>query len=200
MALAVSIGISAFSLSLSSQNIVEGAIEKFKEKNTAFQNGFVRLETEESPMDSLTADHRVSQAFYQYIMKDIQFEFGDRSVQMNKKVPISMSGENMVLGVMPQKGKNELVLSPSIAKKLSDDIESLVGKTLTFSYQDQVLQLTVSGIFNAMYDDFILSTDTEAQLYSTIGDVPPFSVCYDVKEFSQVMPVTLMLKSEGFIA
>ena len=200
VALAVAIGISAFALSLSSQNIVDSSIEKFKEKNTSFQNGFVRLETEESPLEILKADNRVEHIFYQYVMENIDFQFEDQSAHMDKKVPIAMSGENMVLGVMPRYGENEIVLSPSVAKKLSDDLESLIGKQLTFSYNGKSIQLNISGIFNAMYDDFILSVDAEEKLYGNMGKEKPFSVSYDVKEFTDVMPVTLMLKDNGFIA
>lgn len=201
VAFSVAIGISAFSLSLSSQNIVDSSIEKFKEKNTSFQNGFVVLkEDEKDPTQFLKDDNRVEHIFYQYVMKNIDFEVNGKTVHMDKKVPVSMSGENMVIGVMPRYGKNEIVLSPSVAKKMNDKIEDLVGKEIRFSFNGQTISVTVSGIFNAMYDDFILSVDTEEKLYGNMGEEKPFSVCYDVKEFTDVMPVTLMLKDHDFMA
>lgn len=201
VAFAISIGISAFSLSLSSQNIIESSIGKFKEKNTSFQNGFIALKEDgKDPTELLKNDDRVQRVFYQYVMKNVDFEINDKTVSIEKKVPISMSGENMVIGVMPRYGEDEIVLSPSVAKKLNDEIEDLVGKKINFTFNGQTIPVTVSGIFNAMYDDFILSVDTEEKLYTNMETEKPFSVCYDVNEFTDVMPVTLMLKDNEFIA
>ncbi|MGB4985054.1 MAG: ABC transporter ATP-binding protein/permease [Erysipelotrichaceae bacterium] len=201
VAIALAIGISAFSFSLSSQNIIDSSIEKFKEKNTSFQNGFVALKEDGlDPTPYLKDDERTQHIYYQYVMKDVDLSINGKQVHLDKKIPISMSGENMVIGIMPRYGQNEIVLSPSVAKKINDNIEELVGKDINITFNNQSIKVKISGIFNAMYDDFILSLDSENKLYQNIKDQKAFSVVYDVKEFTDVMPVTLMLKDRGFMA
>ena len=77
--------------------------------------------------------------------------------------------EKMSYGTMPKTGENEIALSPSLAKKFDNDISNLLGKELTLQYGGKEYTLTISGIFNAGYDDFFVSSDIEQKFYKDNG-------------------------------
>ena len=78
---------------------------------------------------------------------------------MAEKYPMPKAVEKMSYGIMPRYGQNEIALSPSLAKKFDSQINSLIGKKVVLTYQQQEYILTVSGIFNAGYDDFFVSAE-----------------------------------------
>lgn len=109
--------------------------------------------------------------------------------------------ESLSYGVMPRDGQNEITLSPSLAKKFDPHIQNLLGKTATLEVGGVSCTLTVSGICNAGYDDFFVSSDVEQQLYQNIPEgEPSYSLSYDVGEFSDVVAVSNSLKLRGIDA
>jgi ABC-type lipoprotein export system ATPase subunit len=193
VSLAISISVLCFVLSLSSGNIMEQSIDDFKTKNTAFNNGYVKSEGGSDVFDLLKADERVENVYLQYKINDITLDFNGKNETMAEKYPMPKATESMSYGTMPKMGQNEIALSPSLAKKFMSNISDLVGKEITLIFDDKEYELTVSGIFNAGYDDFFISSDVEQKLYQNIKNEEYCSVNYDVKNFEDIVPVSQML-------
>lgn len=47
---------------------------------------------------------------------------------------------------MPREGKKEIAITPSLAKKLTNEIQSLIEKKLTLQYNEQVHAFIISGV------------------------------------------------------
>lgn len=193
VSLAISIGVFCFMLSLSSGNMLQQSIADFKEKNTAFNNGYIKTEDEEKVLKLLELDERLENVYVQHKITDVQLMLGDKNETMLEKYPMPRTTESMSYGTMPKKDANEIALSPSLAKKFSSTISDLVGKEMTLTYNNQVYKLALSGIYNAGYDDFFVSSDIEQRLY-TDKDEQVYSISYDVKDFNDIVPVSQMLQ------
>lgn len=198
VALAVAVGVLAFLFSLSYGNVMAGSIAAFQEKNTAFGSGYIKLE-EENPklMDGLSGDARVEHVRYQYLLQDVTLTLGGRTETMAEKYPMPMATEAMSYGTMPRYGQGEIALTPSLAKKFDSQLQSLVGQTLTLRHGNETYTLEISGIFNAGYDDFFVSTEVEQELYLHTDQSVPYSLSYDVIQFEDVVAVTRELEADG---
>lgn len=197
IALAVSLGILCFTLSLSSGNIIRQSIADFEAKNTAYHNGYIRLsENDQQIFQLLSQDSRIEKVYLQYVLSGVSLEMEGKTVEMEEKYPMAKAAEEMSYGVMPRTGEAEIALSPSLAAQFSRDIQSLLGKTLRLSWKGQAYQLTVSGIFNASYDDFFLSDDLEQSLYAGMSG-KAYSLSYDVREFGDIVKVSTWLEEQG---
>lgn len=196
ISIAISIGVLAFMLSLSSGNIMSTSIIDFKAKNTAFMNGYIKNSTD-AFFTSLKHDVRVEHVYKQYIIKDITLLVDGHVESMAEKYPMPKATEKVSYGHMPYRGKKEISLSPSLARKFSNDLQSLVGKEVTMRHDNQDYKLTISGIFNADYDDFFVSSDIEQRLYPQSTNIPPYSITYDVKNFEDVVPVHAAYTAKG---
>ncbi|WP_312470685.1 ABC transporter ATP-binding protein/permease [Neobacillus sp.] len=194
--LAIAIGILAFMLSLSSGNIIEKSITDFKEKNTAFSNGYIKVENGATVFNILKTDKRIENVYYQYKIANVNLSMGDKTEIMAEKYPMPMATQNMSYGTMPRNSKNEIAFAPSLAKKFASDISSLLGKELTLMYGEKEYKLTISGIFNADYDDFFVSSDIERELYKNVRNEKSYSISYDVKDFEDIVSVSQMLKDK----
>lgn len=197
ISLAVSIGICAFMLSISSRNIMEGAIKEFKNKNTAFNNGYIMGEDDGTTYNLLKEDKRIENVYYQYKLKDITLSHNETIIDLEEKYPTAKATEKLSYGVMPRERHKEIALSPSLAKKFTKDIKTLLGKEIKITYGGIEKALTVSGIFNAVYDDFLLSSDIEKSFYRGLGEEKNYSISYDVKAFEDICTVSEMLKEKG---
>lgn len=200
IALAVSIGVLCFTFSLSSGNIINRSISDFEAKNTAYHNGYIKVDgNEKGLLDLLAKDERLENIYLQYVLSDVSIKIGKQAVDMAEKYPMAKATEQMSYGVMPRRGQNEIALNPSIAAKFDKDIQNLIGKTAEVSYNGQTYSVTVSGIFNASYDDFFISSDIEQKMYENIsGKV--YSVSYDVTEFEDIVSVSDGLKEQNIIS
>lgn len=199
VALAISIGTLCFMLSLSSGNIMEQAIAEFEEKNTAYHTGFWKADgTEAEVLRLLSADDRIEDVYAQQILRDITVRIGDRTVSLAEKYPSAAAKQQLSYGVMPREGKQELAISPSMAAKFAANIQSLIGQTAEVSYQGQTYSLTVSGIFNAVYDDLFVSADIEREMMEGQSD-KPYSISYRVKSFEDIVPLSEALRAQGLL-
>lgn len=196
VSLAISIGILAFMLSLSSGNILEQSIADFKEKNTAFNNGYIKGEDDGKVIELLKSDKRIENVYYQYKIENVSLSIGDKSETMVEKYPMPKATESMSYGTMPNKGRNEISLTPSLANKFDKDIKGLIGQKLTLKYDGKEYKLSVSGIYNADYDDFVVSSDVEQKFYKNIKDKKYYSISYDVTSFDDIVSVSEMLKAK----
>lgn len=196
VSLALSIGILAFILSLSSGNIMDNSIAAFKDKNTAFNNGYIEGADDKGILERLKSDQRLDNVYHQYKLTNILLKVDNQVVEMPEKYPSAKATEKMSYGTMPKIGEKEIALSPSLAKKFSSDISKLLGKTLLLTYENEEYPLTVSGIFNTGYDDFFVSSDSEQKLYKNIAAEENYSISYDVKAFEDIAAVSTMLEDE----
>ena len=201
VSLAISIGVLAFMLSLSSGNIMHKSIAEFKEKNTAFNNGYVKVdEKTDEIVELLKSDERIENVYEQYVIKNVALTINNKTETMAEKYPMPKAIENMSYGIMPQVAKNQIALSPSLAKKFNKNIDKLIGEKINLTFGEKKYTLTVSGIFNAGYDDFFVSSDIERDFYKTVLSVKPYSVSYDVKEFENIVSVSKMLEDNNIKA
>lgn len=192
---AIAFGIIAFMMSLSFSNTIQKGIYDFQEKNTAFNNGFVKNADKEN-FTILLNDDRVENVFYQYKLQNITLKYGEKTSELSEKVPTPKATNVMSYGVMPRISKNEIAITPSLAKKFESNINNLIGKQMTLEVDGKSFSLTVSGIFNAGYDDFFVSSDIEKTLYENKTETP-FSISFDVKSFEDVLTVIPYLAESG---
>ncbi|MFC5406522.1 ATP-binding cassette domain-containing protein [Cohnella soli] len=195
ISLAISIGILAFMLSLSSENVMEKSISDFKEKNTAYNNGYIKNQGDNdgTVFQLLNSDKRIENVYYQYKISDVTLSVGDQTEALAEKCPMPKATESMSYGTMPKSGEHEIALSPSLARKFGNDIRDLLGKELVLDYGHKDYKLTISGIYNAGYDDFFVSSDIEQDFYKAVDGDKTYSISYDVKNFEDIVPVSRML-------
>ena len=190
IALVFSIAILCFILSLSSGNIMESSVEKFKDKNTAFNNFYIKNEGNVSNIYDLVSENdKVENVYKQYKIKDISLSIDDHTESMSEKYPMPKATESMSYGIMPRNYKSEVVLTPSLAKKFSKNINELIGKILVIGYNNKTYSLTISGIYNAGYDDFIVSSDIERTFYKGHENDKYYSLSFDVEKFEDINTV-----------
>lgn len=101
----------------------------------------------------------------------------------------------MSYGIMPRRGEQEIALNPSLASKFDKNIQNLIGKTAEITWNGHTYSLSVSGIFNAMYDDYYISSDLEQEMYEGISK-EVYSVSYDVADFEEIVNVSESLRNE----
>ncbi|MDU5109299.1 MAG: ATP-binding cassette domain-containing protein [Clostridium sp.] len=201
VSLAISIGVIAFMLSLSSGNLMKQSIVDFQSKNTAFNNGYIKIEDSNNrAFEILTADEGIENVYYQYRITDVTLTVSDKVEEMSEKYPMPKATESMSYGVMPKKDKNQIALSPSLAKKFDNNIKNLIGKELNLKYGGVEYKLTISGIFNAGYDDFFVSSDIEKEFFKGMDEEEAYSISYDVKNFEEIPLVSNRLKDKGIEA
>lgn len=197
VALAICVGVVCFALSLSSGNIMEQAIADFEAKNTAYHNGYIKTDGgEEEILKLLSKDSRIENAYAQYVLKDVSAKICGQTVNMSEKYPSARAAQQMSYGVMPRKGENEIAISPSMAAKFDRNIQNLIGQTVELKYNGQIFLLTVSGIFNAVYDDCFVSADIEQKMFEGLSD-GVYSVSYDVIRFEDIVTVSNCLKEQN---
>lgn len=198
VALFIAFGVFAFLISISSRNTMKLSIFNFKEKNNAFYNGYIAYSNNlEKIHHQLMEDKRVEDVYYQYLLKGIHLQLNNQTVEISEKNWQPKATQKLSYGTMPQIGKKEIALSPSLAKKFANQINTLIGKKLLFSYQNRDYLLTISGIFNGEYDDFFLSSDLEKKLYVNMKSEMPLSISFDAIEFCNIVPLNQMLLEQG---
>lgn len=197
VSLAISFGILAFLFSLSFGNVTAQSIEDFKVKNTAFNNGYIKGADDGTICSYLEKDGRIENVYYQYKLEGIHLSYNGKFQVLDEKFPTPKATEGLSYGVMPRHGEDEIALSPSLAKKFSDNIQFLLDSELELEVNGQKYRLTISGIYNAGYDDFIVSADIEQQIYEVMPKQSNYSISYDVKEFSDIVAVTNSLRLRG---
>lgn len=200
VSIAISLGLLAFLFSLSFGNVMERSINEFKEKNTAFNNGYIKGNDNGSLLNYLKKDKRIENIYYQYKLTNILITFEEKTQTLDEKFPMPKAGEIFSYGVMPRKGKNEISITPSLAKKFNNNIHDLIGKTVTLEVNEKKYEVTISGIYNAGYDDFFVSSDVEQKFYEHMDDEKNYSTSYDVSDFSNIVGVSNGLTLRGISA
>lgn len=180
---------------LASGQAVERAIDAFERANVGFYSGFVES-AEDGLVDRLKSDPRVAAAWEQRPFGPVDITIGGASASMERKVPLPRANESLSFGSMPRREKHEIALSPSLARKFTADISSLVGRDARVSVDGQEFSLTVSGIYNAGYDDMFLSSDIEERLCMQSMENAT-AVSFEVESLEDISDVHRELETDG---
>lgn len=210
-AVIIAFGSSAFVASLSTKKITNNIINDFKTKNFFYNIGtvptFINGEKVTDNLDQFYNDlksmDKLENVYYQYDLENIKINNGDRSIDIPVKVPTVISKETMAYGNMPRTNKNEIAISSNVANRIVDDIKSLIGKEVVFEYinkddKSEKITVTVSGLTNSQYQDFILSDDLEKKIYenSKIDKENPTAISFTVKDFEKIPEVDKDLRDK----
>lgn len=201
LAISISLSLVAILFSLSFSTVIQNETTKFEQNNPSLKNGFINLKENPTANVKMLEDlTEVSDAYYQYIIDDVSLNLLDNKVLMESKYPTIKNAESLSYGRMPSDDENEIALSPSLAKKFASDISSLIDQTLMVNYQGQAYDVKVSGIYNAGFDDFVISSSLEKAFYKNTGEDKPYSINYDVNELVDVKVVDTILNENSINA
>lgn len=198
VALSLAIGISAFVMSLSFNEVIKGAINDFQEKNIVLNNGYIPLEKGTDLLDKLLQDDRIENAYYQYDIGGISLEFENKEINFDKYISQPKAPVSFTFGKMAKTGDMQIALSLGLAQKVSSDVQALVGKDLSINYNGYAYPVTISGIYDTKSDHLFVSPDIEQSIYSISNSNRPRSITYDVKNFKDIIEVTDELIEKGF--
>lgn len=199
-ATALSVGLLAFLFSLSFGNVIEHAVDDFRQKNTALHNGYIQGADDGTIFDYLNSDKRIEHVYYQYKVENVSLSVGEKTQMLSEKFPMPKATESLSYGIMPRHGKAEIAITPSLAKKFDTNIKNLPGTSLLLKFAGESYKLTISGIYNAGYDDFFVSSDIEQLFYEKIPKEKNDAISYDVKEFEDIVAVSNRLELHGIKA
>ena len=211
-AFVVALGVAAFVGSLSTQTITNKMIEDFEEKNFFYNIGQVKIDktegkSAEDVFGTINANPDVENVYYQYSLENIGISYNDNSVNIAQKVPTSIASETIAYGDMPRESTGEVAISASIANTLVKNITDILGKDITLTYQDSKGQefsvvVKVCGITNSVFQDFIISSDNEKEIYSNLlyASENAKIISYTVKDFDSIGVVTQQLEDGGIYA
>ncbi|MGL5548554.1 MAG: ATP-binding cassette domain-containing protein [Culicoidibacterales bacterium] len=199
LAVMMTMSVVASLFATSVQTVLQQKIGEFEQKNPAFTNGFIQTGANEHLLASLKQDQKIEQVYYQYVVEDVTLKVGDQVEVFSEKFPTPKTTERLSYGVMPRNGAAEIALTPNLARKFSATIETLIGQTVSLTYAGQTYSLTISGIYNASSNDFIVSSDVEQQWYKAVNNQPVYALSYDVKSFTDVVPVSEALANQGLV-
>lgn len=211
-AVIIAFGSSAFVASLSTKKITNNIINDFKTKNFFYNIGSIPTYYEGQKVtddltklyDDIKANENLENVYYQYDLENIKIKNGDKSIEIPVKVPTVIANETMAYGNMPRQRENEIAISSNVANRITDDIKGLIGKEVIFEYIDkdgksEEVKITVSGLTNSKYQDFILSDDLEKKIYENaqIDEENPTAISFTVKDFEKIPDVEKDLKSNS---
>lgn len=208
-AIIIAFGSSAFVGSLSSKKITGRIIEEFKTKNFFYNSGQapINKETKKTPeeiLNILKAKEDVENVYYQYDLENITLKSGDKSLEVEYKVPTALSKESLVYGDMPKGNKKEIVIAMNMANRLSSDAKALLGKEIVLQYKDKdgtikEEKVIVCGLTNSQYQDFVVSSNVEKGIYdnANIHKDKPTAVAFEVKNFEEISRVDKELRDLG---
>lgn len=211
-AVIIAFGSSAFVASLSTKKITNNVINDFKTKNffynigniPTYYNGEKVTEDITKLYNELKGMNELENIYYQYDLQNIKIKNADRSIDIQSKVPTVISKETMTYGNMPMTDKNEMAISSNVANRIVDDIKSLIGKEVKLEYvnsdgKSEEVTVTVSGLTNSKYQDFILSDDLENRIYdkAKIDKENPTAISFKIKDFEKIPEVDKNLKEKN---
>ena len=211
-ALIIAFGSAAFIGSLSTKKITDNLISDFKEKNFFYNIGQIPVfhegkkinEDIEKTYDYLNNNRKVENVYYQYDIEGVKLINGDKEIDIPIKVPTATAKESMAYGEMPRPGKNEVVMSSNVANRLVDDLKSIIGKEIKLKFKNpsgsfEEIKLKVTGLTKSQYQDFILDSETEKELYRKvdINKNNPTAVSFVVKDFEKISSIDKELKENN---
>lgn len=208
----IAFGVSAFVAAIASKNITNNVINEFKVKNIfynkgqapAYDNGKVINEDMKSIFDKLNNMDSVDDVYYQYNLENLKISYKDKSLDIASKAPTATAKETMAYGNMPRFGKFEIVLSSNVANRITDEIASIIGEKIYLEYtnksgESDKIELTVSGLSNSQYQDFIVSTDVEKHIYSrySVDEKNPVAISFDMRNFDDIVSIDKEIRDDN---
>lgn len=208
----IAFGVSAFVAAIASKNITNNVINEFKVKNIfynkgqapAYDNGKVINEDMKSIFDKLNNMDSVDDVYYQYNLENLKISYKDKSLDISSKAPTATAKETMAYGNMPRFGKFEIVLSSNVANRITDEIASIIGEKIYLEYtnksgESDKIELTVSGLSNSQYQDFIVSTDVEKHIYSrySVDEKNPVAISFDMRNFDDIVSIDKEIRDDN---
>lgn len=150
-------------------------------------------------LDELEEEGIIDRVYHQYSLENLKIGKDDNVVNISYKAPTIMSDESLVYGEMPLYGKYEIALPANVARKLTEDVEKLIGKTVSLSFYDEknqehIYDLKVSGITNSILLDYIVSGDLEQSIYQEYDKLnSPEMMKFQVTDLTYVSEIDLAL-------
>lgn len=211
-AVIIAFGSAAFVASLSTKKITNNIINDFKTKNFFYNIGTVPTYYEGQKVtddltklyDDIKSNENLENVYYQYDLENLEIKNGDKSIEIPVKVPTVIAKETVAYGNMPRQSENEIAISSNVANRITHDIKGLIGKEVIFEYinkegKSEEVKVTVSGLTNSKYQDFILSDGLEKKIYENahIDEENPTAISFTVKDFEKIPDVEKELKSNS---
>ena len=211
-ALIIALGSAAFVGSLATKKITDNLISDFKEKNFFYNIGQAPLfydgkkvnEDMEKIFKYLEAHKDIENVYYQYDIEEVKLINGEKELNIPIKVPTAIAKETMAYGKMPRAGMKEVVVSSNVANRLVDDVKSIIGKEIVLQYKNTLgnseeIKLKVTGLTNSQYQDYILDSETEKEIYEKINidKENPTAVSFTVKKFEEISSIDKELKDNN---
>lgn len=205
----IAFGSAAFVGALSSKKITNRVIQEFKEKNFFYNIGQAPIseksgKTPEEIYNGLKSRSDIENVYYQYDLENITLKNGEKSFNIEYKIPTSIPEESLVYGSMPKNSKNEIAIAINVANRLTDDVKNILNKEIALEYTDKnneikEVKLTVCGLTNSKYQDFMVSSDIEKSIYdnSNIDKEKPTAVSFEMKNFEEISKVDKALNDIG---
>ncbi len=205
----IALGSASFVSALSLKDINKKAIKEFKEKNFYYNLCQIPIDegTKKSPEDIiniLKAKEGIKNIYYQYDLQNITLENNDKSYTIDYKTPTAIPKESLVYGTMPKEKEKEIAIAMNLTKRLVDNPKDILGKEINIKYKDKMgktkeIKLKVSGLTNSKYQDFILSSDIEKEVYENYvkdGDKVK-AIYFEISDFSKIPEIHKELKDSG---
>lgn len=208
-AFVIALGSAAFVGALSSKSITGKIINEFKTKNFFYNIGQAPIDknsenSAEKILNTIKDRDDIENVYYQYDLENIILKNGDKTFNISNKLPTAISKESLVYGVMPRNDKNEIAIAMNVGNKLDNDAKNLLGKEIELQYEDKNgnvknVVLTVCGLTNSQYQDFIISSTVENELYNNIKltNEDPTAISFEIKNFEDISKVDNELTDLG---
>ncbi|WP_459500676.1 ABC transporter ATP-binding protein/permease [Bacillus sp. C1] len=200
----IAFGSAAFISSLGSKEIINHAIDDFKDKNSFYNKASVTkgdkdLETSFKELQTIDS---IDNIYYQYKLENISINYNENQKNIQSKSPTIINSDfSMVYGTMPKDDERGIALSNSVAAKLTPKTNELIGKYVDFEYVDkngkkQNINVKVTGISNDKYDNFTLSADVEKEIYKHTNTKEASAISFHIKEFNDIPKIDKLMKDK----
>ncbi|MGL5479388.1 MAG: ATP-binding cassette domain-containing protein [Clostridium sp.] len=208
----IAFGSASFISALSLKNINNKAIKDFKEKNFYYNSCQIPVDEgiEKNPediFDILESNEQINNIYYQYDLENITLENNDKSYTIDYKTPTAIPNESLVYGTMPKENKKEIAIGMNLAKRLSDNPKDILGKMISLKYLDKSgktneISLKVIGLTNSIYQDFVLSSNVEKEIYDNYvkNGAKRKAIYFEIKDFEKIPEISEELMSKGIDA
>lgn len=203
-AIIIAFSTATFIASFSANEIGNKVFNNFKEKNSFYNigqipkyfNGQVVNDDLKGVKDKLLEFNEIENVYYQYDIKDVSIKLSDKEVNIPIKGPSALSNESLSYGNMPKEGENEIAISASVVNRIVNNIQDIIGEKIMLEYLDKnestkEIQLEVTGVTNSSYQDFIVSSNIEKDIYKDMGlsDDDATAISFTVKDFEKIPQV-----------
>ena len=211
-AIIIAFSTATFIASFSANEIGNKVFNNFKEKNSFYNigqipkyfNGQVVNDDLKGVKDKLLEFNEIENVYYQYDIKDVSIKLSDKEVNIPIKGPSALSNESLSYGNMPKEGENEIAISASVVNRIVNNIQDIIGEKIMLEYLDKnestkEIQLEVTGVTNSSYQDFIVSSNIEKDIYKDMGlsDDDATAISFTVKDFEKIPQVEKNMRNDN---